>query len=1170
MALYRFSALFDGQSISFNTSVDVLNFDQSVIGAADIRATVEGTHLRISVASGSFNGKDILLLNVTPTRLTSSNVTFADGSRLLIGDNSTGTTNDNFNNSLVGSAGRDHLLGLGGNDTLNGAAGNDRLDGGDGNDSLLGGDDNDTLIGGNGIDTLNGGLGHDTYVAGSGDVLIDAGGTDTVEANINWTLASGFEHLNLTGTAVVGIGNSDNNFIFGNAQNNSISGREGDDTLWGAGGNDTFIMSMGAGASYGNDSIDGGTGVDTLDYGANARSAVFVNLGGGSSIGEGLAFGGGTGGFGSAQLLGIENANGGSFNDVLGGNTTANFLFGGAGDDTLYGAAGIDRLEGGTGSDHYIFADAPGSANADTVVGFASGADKIVLENSVFTGFGSAGNFIVNDGRFASGAGFTSGRDANDRIIYNTSTGQLFYDADGNGSGASLLIGTLQGAPSILATDIAVIGSGVNGTAGNDSIDGTSGNDTINGLGGNDTINGQDGPDSLVGGDGNDSILGGLGQDTLEGGAGNDTLYGGGDLDFIMGGAGADHFYVSVYPASDAIGDFASGVDKIRLDGAVFQNVGASGNFVVGDERFYSAPLATEAHDSTDRVIYNSVTGDLYYDEDGTGSAPASYIATLQNGASESGSTFAATDIEVINGGAAPVGQSINGTNGSDVLIGTDGNDVINGFGEMDDIDALDGDDRVDGGDGHDRIFAGTGQDLIMGGAGNDILIATDGRDTLLGGEGIDTIEVLGPQSGANSIDGGTGIDTVLFGQSTVIVVDLAAGTVSGGAMGTLVSIESVVGGSANDRIVGDANANALYGGAGNDTVDGGGGNDALFGTMGNDLIIGGAGDDLLMGDYGLDTLTGGSGSDTFFEWQAAADNMDQITDFVSGVDAIRLDGYWLNALGANGRFVAGDARFWAAPGATAGHDADDRLIYNTSTNELFYDADGSGSGNAQLMFKFQAGASLAATDIVVVDGITPAGQTFNGTAGNDSLTGSGGNDTINGLAGNDTLRGVEGNDSLNGGDGEDSIDGGAGNDTLAGLSGHDTLIGGDGDDRLQGAGWSDTMTGGAGADSFLFEGAGTGTVDRVTDFVSGTDELLFENFGLTALGAASAWAAGDARFWSAAGATSGHDADDRLVYNTSTGSLYYDPDGSGAGAAQIVATFQGNPSILASDITVI
>jgi Ca2+-binding RTX toxin-like protein len=131
-------------------------------------------------------------------------------------------------------------------------------------------------------------------------------------------------------------------------------------------------------------------------------------------------------------------------------------------------------------------------------------------------------------------------------------------------------------------------------------------------------------------------------------------------------------------------------------------------------------------------------------------------------------------------------------------------------------------------------------------------------------------------------------------------------------------------------------------------------------------------------------------------------------------------------------------------------------------------------------------------------------------------------------------------------------------------------MLGGDGDDRLQGGGWSDSMTGGAGRDEFLFEGAGTGTVDRVLDFAVGTDELLFENFNLAALGATGSWGAGDGRFWAAAGATTGHDGDDRLVYNTSTGSLYYDPDGNGAATAQIVATFQGNPGLSSTDITVI
>ena len=47
--------------------------------------------------------------------------------------------------------------------------------------------------------------------------------------------------------------------------------------------------------------------------------------------------------------------------------------------------------------------------------------------------------------------------DGNDRIVYNAATGQLFYDADGNGAGAALLFATLQGAPALTAADFLVI-----------------------------------------------------------------------------------------------------------------------------------------------------------------------------------------------------------------------------------------------------------------------------------------------------------------------------------------------------------------------------------------------------------------------------------------------------------------------------------------------------------------------------------------------------------------------------------------------------------------------------------------------------------------------------------------------------------------------------------------
>jgi Ca2+-binding RTX toxin-like protein len=284
-----------------------------------------------------------------------------------------------------------------------------------------------------------------------------------------------------------------------------------------------------------------------------------------------------------------------------------------------------------------------------------------------------------------------------------------------------------------------------------------------------------------------------------------------------------------------------------------------------------------------------------------------------------------------------------------------------------------------------------------------------------------------------------------------------------------------------------------------------------------------------------------------------------QSGEFISGTDKIVLDAAAMSALGDSGGFAAGDARFFAGAGASSGQDASDRIVYNTTNGQLWYDADGNGAGAAELIATLENAPTLAATDISVINGSTPPppppptpGQAINGTTGNDTLTGGAGNDTINGNAGADLLQGLGGNDSL------------------LGAAGWDTLQGGDGDDWLQPGAWSDTVTGGAGSDSFVWAESGNNTRDTVTDFVSGTDEVLLDNASMAALGANASWAAGDARFWAAAGATSGHDADDRLVYNTSNGNLYYDADGSGAGAAQVIATFQGGVVISASDITVI
>ena len=177
---------------------------------------------------------------------------------------------------------------------------------------------------------------------------------------------------------------------------------------------------------------------------------------------------------------------------------------------------------------------------------------------------------------------------------------------------------------------------------------------------------------------------------------------------------------------------------------------------------------------------------------------------------------------------------------------------------------------------------------------------------------------------------------------------------------------------------------------------------------------------------------------------------------------------------------------------------------------------------------------------------------TLNGTEGNDSISGSTDADTINGFGGNDFLAGNRGDDSVVGGNGNDTLYGDAGNDWLETGSGNDLV------------------SGGGGQDSYVFREFGAANADNLANFDTNWDALRFDSAAFTALGGAGRFAAGDARFYAAAGAAGGHDADDRMIYNTSTGQLYYDADGSGAGGAELVATLQGAPAMAAGDIWVI
>ena len=142
-------------------------------------------------------------------------------------------------------------------------------------------------------------------------------------------------------------------------------------------------------------------------------------------------------------------------NDTLTGGLGNDTLLGVIGNDRLVGGAGNDTLNGGAGTDTFVFDTAPNAlTNLDTLQDFTSGADKLSFSRAVFTGFAATGAMSVD--AFWSGAGVNTAHDATDRFIYNTTTGALWYDADGTGSTAAVQVALLTGAPALAYTDFLI------------------------------------------------------------------------------------------------------------------------------------------------------------------------------------------------------------------------------------------------------------------------------------------------------------------------------------------------------------------------------------------------------------------------------------------------------------------------------------------------------------------------------------------------------------------------------------------------------------------------------------------------------------------------------------------------------------------------------------------
>jgi Ca2+-binding RTX toxin-like protein len=135
--------------------------------------------------------------------------------------------------------------------------------------------------------------------------------------------------------------------------------------------------------------------------------------------------------------------NGGSGSDQVNG---------GNGRDTLNGGAGSDFLVGGANADTFMFSTALAAGNVDTIQGYSPVSDTIELDSDIFTGL-AVGTLSAD--AFHIGA---SAADGSDRIIYNDDTGALYFDLDGNGTGASQVqFATLLGTPDLTRFDLVVI-----------------------------------------------------------------------------------------------------------------------------------------------------------------------------------------------------------------------------------------------------------------------------------------------------------------------------------------------------------------------------------------------------------------------------------------------------------------------------------------------------------------------------------------------------------------------------------------------------------------------------------------------------------------------------------------------------------------------------------------
>ena len=412
-------------------------------------------------------------------------------------------------------------------------------------------------------------------------------------------------------------------------------------------------------------------------------------------------------------------------------------------------------------------------------------------------------------------------------------------------------------------------------------------------------------------------------------------------------------------------------------------------------------------------------------------------------------------------------------------------------------------DDQLTGSASADILRGFAGDDTLTGGLDADILIGGVGADTYVWkkGDGADRIIDQGfsrSQTDRLSLTDVASSDVTLTRNGADLLVKvnstgetiLVAGQFEWAAFGSYGysdGIEAIrfsdgVNWSLNDILA----HTATNGAAADDRLVGTALADNLFGLAGADRISAGAGDDTLNGGLGADILRGGAGSDTYV-WKKG-----------DGADAI------IDRGGARSQTDTLSLTDVASSDVTLTRSGAKLLVKINSTGEMitivgqFDRGDFGASGFGIEALRFSDGVTWSLNDIL-------AHTATNGSAGDDRLVGTTLADNIHGLAGADRINGWAGNDMLYGGLG------------------------------------ADILRGGAGANTFVFDSLlGPTNIDRIVDFDVAHDNIALAQAIFSAAGAVGTLASGVFRIGTAATA-----AQDRIIYNSTTGALYYDSDGN-------------------------